>query len=174
MEPYVLISTFRHCLSLTELTPGELVDVSRAFNILLESKLFPSGKLTFFEHGGKSTTDSVSCIDHFHIHVIDGSIDLRRMFVLDYPEVVLVRASEFLDARHSSGYLLAGVFEGGEDIAALRIEKPSCGNQYFRRLLGNRVGSPNWNWRLDYNMSAVQRLRIAWNAAGVMSGRGQT
>ncbi len=90
--------------------------------------------LAVFEHGGLSADTSTACIEHCHIHVIDGAHDLRCRFELEFPEAEGAAISEegAFTADSESGYLFTGIYRGDRAIRGLLVHAPGCDSQFFR------------------------------------------
>src|SRR4051812_7884210 len=77
--PYVLIITRRHITSIAESDYQERKSILDLLDGLLELKLFASSELIVFEHGGK-VGNRCSCLEHCHLHIIDGAYPIVRWF----------------------------------------------------------------------------------------------
>jgi hypothetical protein len=163
VEPYVVAFTHEHHLAISEIegpTRGHLLD---ALDLCLASGLFPSRSLCVFEHGGRSPENTTACLEHCHLHIVDGRFDLRAGLVRTYSNAELVNVSDDASFAANAGYLLAGVYSGKRTIPSLLVRTPSCGSQFFRRLLAEQVGSISWNWRLSPSPEAALRLCELWS-----------
>src|ERR1017187_4660666 len=69
--PYVLVISRRHFSSLSEADPPELTAIFDIICDLRRVGVIPAGPVCVFEHGGCSPVQTQSCIDHFHLHLID-------------------------------------------------------------------------------------------------------
>src|SRR6266446_2144149 len=72
VEPYVIAFPREHRIAISELgneTRSLLLD---ALDLCLASGLFPSRSLSVFEHGGRSPEDNTACLEHCHLHIVDG------------------------------------------------------------------------------------------------------
>src|ERR1035441_3956898 len=72
--PYVLIVSRRHFSSLAESDSSERESLFRVLSRLRMLRIFGPRPLCVFEHGGCGGSTQ-SCIDHFHLHVVDGSLN---------------------------------------------------------------------------------------------------
>lgn len=163
VEPYAIAFTREHHIAAAELesmTRGHLLD---ALDSCLASGLFPSNSLCVFEHGGRSPENSTACLEHCHLHIVDGGFDLREGLVSAFPDAETVSISEGACFAADSGYLFTGIYKGDRTILGLLVRTPSCGSQFFRRLLAEQVGSISWNWRLSPSPEAAYRLRESWH-----------
>lgn len=149
--PYVLVISRRHFVSLTASSAAERAALFLILSQLLDIGLFPSRKLCLFEHGGCCSKAFSGCIDHFHLHVIDGKFDLSSPLCEDYEtaNVTVTPAGAF---DPSSGrYLFTGFFCGGNVIKGWVAQPAEHESQYFRRRLADVLGDRWWNWRTGMN-----------------------
>jgi diadenosine tetraphosphate (Ap4A) HIT family hydrolase len=157
--PYFLVLTRRHTLALASATPDERRDLIAALDWLLHTGIYPSSSLTVFEHGGCGGADSASCVDHAHLHVVDGKFDIQAPFAAQATTAPTVLSSE-MPLPPMERYVFAGTYDGSGVING-RIAEGAFPKQFFRRLLGNIVGGP-WNWRLkmheEWVLQAVAEL----------------
>ena len=158
--PYVLLVTQRHIDALAETKPDELEDIFRALAFLESSGVFPSGRLAVFEHGG-CTRGSASCIDHFHLHVIDSKYSVEPALIADY-EVNPLSGDAHGLALPQGGYLFAGGYESGK-IHGSVAQSSDASSQYFRQRLSELAGQPHWNWRLQMNSHWMSGLMEAFS-----------
>ncbi len=170
VEPYAIAFTRDHKTAVSEL---DLAATSSLFDVLdrcLESRLFPSQTLTVFEHGGRSPDNATACLEHCHLHIIDGQFDLRLGLLGDYANAEHVCVSEATGFVADSGYLFTGVYAGDRSITGLLVRTPSCGSQYFRRHLAAQSGSLLWDWRVSPMPATAFRLQQSWRRAGLPEG----
>jgi hypothetical protein len=163
VEPYVIAFTREHHIAIAELesaTRGHLLD---ALDLCLTSGLFPSRSLCVFEHGGRSPENSTACLEHCHLHIIDGQFDLRDGFASEFVEAETVNVTEAANFAADSGYLFTGIYSGNRAIPGLLVRTPNCGSQFFRRLLAEQVGSISWNWRISPSPETAFRLCESWH-----------
>ena len=165
VEPYAIAFTKDHAIAVSELssvTRGNLLD---ALDACLESGLFPSNRLTVFEHGGRNPEKASACLEHCHLHIIDGSHDLQAGLVAHYPNAESVMIGEQTSFAADSGYLFTGQYSGNRRVIGTLVRAPSCGSQYFRRLLAMQTGAVSWDWRTWPTPGAAFRLRAEWAAS---------
>src|SRR5947209_6139161 len=81
--PYVLVISRRHFDSLARSTRPERIAIIDILEHLRTMPMFSTSRLCVFEHGG-CTTDTHSCLEHFHLHVVDASIDLSGHLCAEY------------------------------------------------------------------------------------------
>lgn len=168
-EPYVLAYTREHHLALSATSNKELSDLFDALDLCLGSGMFPSGSLSVFEHGGGSAQNATGCLEHCHLHIIDGAHDLRLGLKQTYPDSIPVRMSESDNLPHSAGYLFTGRYEGGRVLDGQVAHVTSCGSQFFRRLLAAQMGRLDWNWRLSPKPEAAMKVCREWSSHHVGS-----
>jgi diadenosine tetraphosphate (Ap4A) HIT family hydrolase len=102
------------------------------------------GPLTFWEHGGRSGTRTrrSACVEHAHLHVTPGSLDLPAPSVAtEYPALqqALAAADEVTE-----GYLLLG-WTGRPVFVGADPARP----QYYRQQWARLIGRPDeWDYLL--------------------------
>lgn len=148
--PYVLVVTKEHISSLAESNSQDRADILDALHVLLELKIYPSETICIFENGGCGVEGS-SCIDHCHIHVVDGKFDINRVFSSIKKDAKQAELSRANPPFNSSPYLFSGSFSGGEKVNGWVSKDTSGGRQYFRRILAALLKSDEWDWRLNMN-----------------------
>lgn len=160
--PYVLIVTKRHFRSFANTKAAERRDTISALQKLLKSGIFRSGQLTVFEHGDVCERPGSECLEHFHLHIMDGSIDLIEPFLEEKPDAKRVVVSEDIPLRIDENYFLVGTFDGQSQLEVRIAPNMSCGRQYFRRMVAHVADLPNWDWRMALNEQMTQRLLDDW------------
>jgi len=161
VEPYVIAFTKEHYTAISELDASTRSDVMDALDLCMSSGAFPSGSLTVFEHGGRSLTSHAACLEHSHLHIIDGNYGFQACLAR-YPEARQEVISEDSSLVAKEGYLFAGSYGGTRVIRGILVQKPSCESQFFRRLLASQVGSVQWDWRLSPRPEAALALCRRW------------
>lgn len=157
--PYFLILTRRHTLAMASATPAERAGVLTALDWLVSTGLYSSPELTVFEHGGCGGTDGSSCLDHAHVHVIDGQFNLLELFRAHVPTHPAT-----LSVDDGLPQLARYVFIGRYDKHRISgyVSEAVVPRQYCRRLLATIVGGA-WNWRLrmheEWVLRSVSELR---------------
>jgi diadenosine tetraphosphate (Ap4A) HIT family hydrolase len=145
-EGHLLIITDRHMPSLGGLSKTER-DELHAVKRDMESKLRKVyGPITYFEHGAESfTRHAGACIDHAHLHLVPGDIDMLPRVARDYPNIEsFVSHKDALDSLAGRAYLMFGRDTG----PAYGAHAPACATQYLRRLVSEAAESKAiWNWR---------------------------
>lgn len=162
VEPYIVAFTHEHCVASTEIENATRSNLLDALDLCLASGLFPSGSLCVFEHGGRSPENSTACLEHCHLHIVDGRFDLQSGFAAEFPKVETVKVTETENFVADSSYLFAGIYDGNRAIRGFLARSPGCGSQFFRRLLADQVGNTAWNWRLSPTPEAAFCLRDKW------------
>jgi hypothetical protein len=171
VQPYVLAYPSRHILGISELSAHARRDLIDALDSCLETSLFPSGSLTVFEHGGRSSSETTSCLEHCHLHILDGQFDLVGALTAIYPEAEEATVSATSNITSESTYLLAGIYQDSA-IEAVMVHAPGCGSQFFRRTLAALVHDEHeWNWRVFPKPEAAISLCRAWPANHPTSSR---
>lgn len=156
--PYALIVPSRHCtemLGVLDIT--HRLSIFRVLDKLLMSELFPSNRLSIFEHGG-CRGQVGSCIDHAHFHVLDSSVSVRHWFREDRPDAVPISWSATSGPTDLNNYLFAGEYDGDGIIHGFCASDDETESQYFRRLLARRLGLGHWDWRSGMNDHWMKRL----------------
>jgi diadenosine tetraphosphate (Ap4A) HIT family hydrolase len=145
-EGHVLIITDRHMSSLAGLSKTEREKL-RVVKRDAESKLRDVyGPITYFEHGAESfARHAGACIDHAHLHLVPGDVDIFPLVAHDYPNVESFTSYEnALESLAGRPYLLFGRDTG----PVYGAHAPACSTQYLRRLVSQAAGSKAaWNWR---------------------------
>jgi hypothetical protein len=162
VEPYVIAFTHDHFKRVVELQGRIRSDLFDSLDQCIESGLFPSDSLCVFEHGGGSSSGDTACVEHCHLHIVDGRFDLRGELAAHFPKANDVEMNESDIFDFEPGYLLAGIYRGGRVIHSLKADNPNCGSQFFRRLLADKVGSIEWNWRTHPTPESALRLCTLW------------
>jgi hypothetical protein len=162
VRPYIIGFTHDHFKRVAELPPRLRSDFFDALDECLDSGFFDSSSLCIFEHGGGSGSGNTACVEHCHLHIVDGGYDLRGELKAHFPKGCEVEISEHDSLDFEPGYLLAGTYTGNRVIHGLKAEKPNCGSQFFRRLLADKVGSITWNWRTHPTPEAASQLCVRW------------
>jgi hypothetical protein len=164
VQPYVLAYPRLHILGISELAAHVRRDLIDVLDWCLETNLFPSRKLTVFEHGGRSSSETTGCLEHCHLHILDGQFDLVDALIAIYPEAEEVTVSSTTNITSESSYLLAGVYEGST-VEGVMVHAPGCGSQFFRRTLAALVHEEQeWNWRAFPKPEAAISLCKVWPA----------
>ncbi|MFI7148039.1 HIT family protein [Nonomuraea sp. NPDC050022] len=145
-EGHLLIVTDRHMPSLAGLSQAER-DELQVVKRDAESKLRDVyGPITYFEHGAESfARHAGACIDHAHLHLVPGGVDIFPLVAHDYPNVESFTSYEdALESLAGRAYLMFGRDAG----PAYGAHAPACVTQYLRRLVSQVAGSKAvWNWR---------------------------
>jgi len=172
VEPYVLAYPHEHFTAVSEFDAALRRNLLDALDLCLASGLFPSGRLSVFEHGGPVAHGPNACLEHCHLHIVDGAYDLQRSLLGGHfqPRPAVISAESALAAI--PGYLLAGSYDGHRTITGCYVENPDCGSQFFRQLLAAQVGSADWNWRLAPKPERAQQLCAQWPQAPGVSESG--
>jgi hypothetical protein len=162
VEPYALAFTHEHFTSISALERKVRHDLFDALDVCLGSACFESNSLCVFEHGGRSSSHVTACLEHCHLHIVDGKFDLREQLLAVFPEAEAIEIGEEGAFSSEPGYLFAGVYSGRRTISGLVVEEPGCGSQFFRRLLAAQRAEEEWNWRLHPKPEAAYRLCQRW------------
>lgn len=161
-EPYILAYSREHYTSIAELSSTSQQDLIHALDACLASGLFASQTLAVFEHGGTNAENGSTCLEHCHLHIVDGQYDLREDLRRYYPEATATVFNVGSVWPHSPGYLFAGLYQAGGSISGMLVSRPGCGSQFLRQLWASKAGSVSWNWRTVPNPAAAFSLCEAW------------
>jgi diadenosine tetraphosphate (Ap4A) HIT family hydrolase len=156
--PYVLVLPRRHVVSLADCDRGERESILGCLNDLAALSIFKSKELTIFEHGGRSG-DTCSCLEHCHLHVIDGEYPIEEWLIEDFPDSGPAIFDRESTPPPASSYLFAGNY----NLDAFRIrghylawDRPP--SQFFRRLLSSKLRLEDWDWHAGMNQDFMVRL----------------
>jgi len=152
--PYLLVLTRRHKFSLASTTRDERHDLVASLDWLRQTGIYPSPTLTVFEHGGCGGNDSASCVDHAHLHVVDGRFGIQTLFAA-YAATTSVAFGAETPLPQMERYVFAGSYDGSGVIRG-ELAEGVFPKQFCRRLLATIVGGP-WNWRLKMHEEWVLR-----------------
>lgn len=165
--PYALYVTRRHVTGIDETSDFERTDLFSLLDACVASRLFDSPALTLFEHGG-SGPQACSCVDHCHVHIVDGQFDLLKLMSETSPNSVPTTVTTTVVQGFPRGepYLWAARYTAHDRQLEGRVRTAQGeGQQYFRRLLAGWVRSPEWNWRTSPRWENVDKLVRAWPAS---------
>ena len=117
--------------------------------------LFASSAICVFEHGGCSDATN-SCINHFHLHLINNNLDLTSELSSEY-EVRRAEVSPNDTLTVAGSYLFVGRFNGHDSIHGFVAPCLQREAQYFRKKIAELTGQPIWDWRADINREMMLR-----------------
>jgi len=162
--PYVLFITKRHITGFAEANHAERLEFFEMLDHCLAVGLFPSKSLCVFEHGG-SGLESCSCVDHCHIHIVDGAFDMAKLLAASKPAAVpwVIDKSTLSVPHVPTPYLWAAKYIQGESkIEGIALAAKGHGQQYFRRLLAAWIRGDQWDWRLFPRWDNIIKLINNW------------
>jgi diadenosine tetraphosphate (Ap4A) HIT family hydrolase len=167
--PYALIVTRRHFHSLAQATPQERREIIDCLSWLLRSLSLP--ELFVFEHAGCRNFDS--CIDHFHLHVVDVRYDVGK--AIEHLGSSAVAVTSELGLQEEGTYLFAARF-GKEGVLRGQLARVAeKKDQFFRRAIAAKLGQQDWDWRLGMNRGFMLRLMEETQDIGIhRDSRGAT
>ena len=153
--PYVLVLTKRHINSFAKTDNTEKAHVLKCLDWLLEQNIFSSSKLCVFEHGGDSCT-GCSSIDHFHLHVIDDSLNFFDSIDWEVGRLLhtITKNSDLADYEN---YLMIGKYEHGSINAKFNLSNIKE-SQYFRKKLAALLNNSRWDWKTNMNNEYIEKL----------------
>ena len=157
--PYALVLTNRHISCLGQSSDGERASLLGCLDSLLELSVFSSGRLSVFEHGGRGK-NACSCLEHCHLHVIDGqypAIEWLRDEEDVHRQVTLEVSAKFEAAEP---YIFAGGYDG-QTLDGIIAHPEDRWPQYFRHVLASRLGHRRWDWREGMNRDYMVQLVTA-------------
>ena len=156
--PYVLAISRRCASSFLALQPEErdgLFDLIDAF--LSTGKLFPSGRILVFEHGGSNGKPGCQCLEHSHLHVMTDDepwASLPKEMSRFYQAYDHCVTRETLAPKEP--YIFAGFYSGKRRIEGkVAFPKERREPQFFRMLLGEMVGDNLYDYRLQRHMQTM-------------------
>lgn len=153
--PYALVVTNRHIVSLTATSASERKSILQCLDALRTLPALIGKSVSVFEHGG-SGPGSCACLEHCHLHVIDGRYPIMEWLL----EEEICRSVSFSATQMfeiEEPYVFAGRYSGGEIQGA--VAKPEVRmSQYFRHMLALRLGERAWDWRMGMNMAFIRKL----------------
>lgn len=156
--PYALVVPRRHIHSFAETTSSERESVFECLDSLIKSRVFPSDTLTVFEHGDCPGRLEHSCVDHCHLHVVDGCIPMSKWLVDAVRRTEPARSSVDELWSSTSAYLFAGTYRAqGRLEGVLSVDHPAE-RQFFRRVLADRLQLGPWDWRAGMNWDYMRRI----------------
>lgn len=145
-EGHLLIIPDRHVPSLAGLLKSErseLYEVKQYAESMLEDVY---GSIIYFEHGAETfARHAGACIDHAHLHLVPGDIDILPNVARDYPDIrSFTSYKDALDDLAGRAYLMFGRATG----PVYGTHAPVCVTQYLRRTVAQASRSEAmWNWR---------------------------
>jgi len=147
---HILIVSRRHVERIADLELDELTDLQSLW-AYWHSKLdrkWAEPKFVF-EHGGRSSTSSASCIAHAHIQMLPLAFDP----IASYDDFARMSSVCELQSYRSLDYIMIW----GRDGIFLR-ELPSTQiGQFFRRQISAMLGRPDsWDYLAFPNLEAMQ------------------
>ena len=164
--PYALVLTRRHIVSTAETHAREREALLQCLSYLYGLKAFPGKSLTVFEHGGVDS-DRCGCLEHCHLHVIDGRYDAVAWLRDDEPDCREVCLSVTERWQVQGRYIFAGVYADNHEVRGVLAQPDDVPRQYFRQLLARQLGERCWNWREGMNHDFIEALvSIAKETAG--------
>jgi diadenosine tetraphosphate (Ap4A) HIT family hydrolase len=148
---YALISPEEHYYSLGELPDVLLAEVTRQKEAITDILTHEFGSAICFEHGAiNSEVRGGSCIDHAHLHIIQGFPGFRELISKNYAEVELEDMGDLKRfVQQGKPYLFIQDVDGCRYAYDIPNRIPS---QYLRRIWARAVGRPKeWDWELFPN-----------------------
>jgi diadenosine tetraphosphate (Ap4A) HIT family hydrolase len=147
---HVLIVSRRHIERMADLDSGELADLDEVL-IFWQSKLNSKwrDRRFVFEHGGRSSTSSSSCIAHAHIQMLP----LPFNPIATYEGFIRLDSVGELRSYRGLDYLL--IWE--RDAIYLRELRPGQTGQFFRRRISEMLGHADaWDYLAFPNLDVMQ------------------
>lgn len=147
VEGYLLICPKQHVSSIANLSTGSFTGLAQLASRVKEIVAAAYGEPIVFEHGmsGCGRIDAGGCIEHAHLHVVPGTIDIEKLLA-EYSRPEEIPWSSVAQFAGTS-YILGQSYGGKTWVSAVRDVLPS---QYMRRLVARELGVFEfWDWR-DY------------------------
>jgi len=127
--------------------PAELVVELRSIFETVNSVLSQAyGPCVFFEHGARGPIHGGCGIYHAHVHAVPlGEVpDPVDALKLRFPYRELARMDDLRrDGQEFSAYL----FYQDSNARIYRFDTGSLPSQYMRKLIADRQGNQDWDWR---------------------------
>ena len=168
VEPYALVIPKRHLLSIAETNCIEREAILDCLDALRSLAVFSTGTLSIFEHGDCGGNQQHSCIEHCHLHVLDGGIPIINWF----REERSTCRETFFNAESvwsmDKPYLLAGEYTGNRMVSGIIDSVGSDRSQFFRRLIARHLHQTEWNWRTGMNPNYMRELVSAAKSRNII------
>ncbi len=155
---YALVITRRHLQSIAETSCEERADILDCLDQLLALDVFPSRSLSVFEHGDCGGRQHHSCLEHCHIHVVDGALPISTWLREECPDCKEAALSTESVWSNDRPYLWAGTYAGDGRVNGLVNVDGFDRSQFFRRLIARRLGQASWNWREGMNSNYMREM----------------
>jgi len=152
--PYALVVSRRHFRALAESSINERKGLFDALDFLISRNVFKERNVCVFEHG--DCAPEGSCMEHFHLHVIDSKYGLASGLAESDSQRVVVSESHTLQIR--GRYHFVGTYCGERRLVGLVSTQNTQVHQYFRKVLASIVGESWWDWRESRNPALMERL----------------
>lgn len=133
----------------------------------------------FFEHGAARTRRAGNSIDHAHLHCLPGQVELPAIARAEDDWKSMASLADLSAyAEKNIPYLYYEDCQGRKFSCALENESRHLPSQYLRRVFGEALASPYWDWKemiadepyRDFNkkriLETVQRLKALQTRTG--------
>jgi len=145
VQGYLLLIPRDHCCALADLPAESLRELEQLKTMLVGSLRGKYGGYVLFEHGARTENSGGCGISHAHLHAVPLPVEKDLLQTL--------RAS----FRHQQISGISGLRGAPADCSYLYYEDVRGGcyvfypaylpSQYMRRLIAERLGVENWDWR---------------------------
>lgn len=118
------------------------------------------GNLLEAEHGSTEECDAGACVTHTHIHLMPG---FRKHHTFLDNSLRVVGKFPVLTGIHgfNQPYILLRANLGNVTM----FNADSVPTQTIRRVLCNRLGQPNWDWRTEPRNELIAETVAFWKGA---------
>ncbi len=157
VEGWLLIIPRIHCTSISTL-PEQFQKVFSEITDRVRSKLQEIyGSVILFEHGSISQNGTAgACIEHAHLHVVPGNLDLQSSLSAAFELTPIPNMSTLWLSPPKQDYLY---YETDNKECLLIQPNNPLPCQYFRRLVAEAIGCPdNWDWRTNIGTQTVRSV----------------
>jgi diadenosine tetraphosphate (Ap4A) HIT family hydrolase len=119
------------------------------------------GPVALFEHGANAEGSPTSCgTDHAHLHVVPLAFSLEEIVRSGGFGFTRCKASEIATRAGDAEYLFCSEDTVTDDPDGLLKVLAEPTSQFFRRLIADRIGKPDWaDYRLRPAMEVAARTR---------------
>jgi diadenosine tetraphosphate (Ap4A) HIT family hydrolase len=146
LEGHVLMLPQRHFTALGDMSDVSLSEcraLSRRVRATLEAEY---GSCIFFEHGTRCVGAGGCGVTHAHLHGVPlpQTLDPVEFLTSSFPSDEL---RDLTDIREKGAGLTSYLFYEDSQERSYLLQSGALPSQYMRKLLAQRLGSRDWDWR---------------------------